>query len=52
MRNGDETVVGAWHPQHNVCKCQISEKLGIPDEHVQPVDILLTGAAVGEYEFR
>ena len=51
-RVGDrhEAVVTRRHPQHDVREGEVGEQLQVADEHVQPVDVGLTAAALGEDE--
>ena len=50
MGDGHEVVIAGWYPQDDVGEGEIGEQLQVADEHVQPVDIGLTAAALGEDE--
>ena len=50
VRHGDEFGVARGHPQHDVGEREVGEQLQIADEHVQPVDVGRTAAALGEDE--
>ena len=47
----DETVVGTRNPDHDVGECEVRDELQVTDEHVQPIDIRLTAATLGDNEF-
>ena len=47
MRNGDETVIGRGHPQHDVGEGEIGEQLPVADEQVQPLDVGLARSPLG-----
>ena len=51
VRDRHEVVVARRHPQHDVGEGEVGEQLQVADEHVQPVDVGLTAAALGEDEF-
>ena len=52
VRTGDrdEAALGGRHPEHDVGEGEVGEELEIADEEVQPFDVRVRGAAVGEDE--
>ena len=50
MGDGDKTAAEGRHPHHDVGEGEVGQQLAVGDEHVQPVDVLRTIAALGKNE--
>ena len=50
MSDRDEVVVCGGNPEHDIGESEVSQKLPVADEHVQPVDVGLRGSPLGKYE--
>jgi hypothetical protein len=48
--DGDETVVRAGNPEHDIGESEVGQQLPVADKEVQPLDVGLIRAALGEHE--
>jgi hypothetical protein len=45
-----EIVVAGRYPEHDIGESEVGEKLPVPDEEVEPFDVGVVGATLGENE--
>ena len=50
MRNSDEALIRAGNPEHDVGEGEVGEQLQVADKQVQPLDVRLARATLGEHE--